>query len=112
MVDKHPEWAGRVRLIGISDHDLEEVQARVQDKKMSAVELYHVSDQIMSCSYEMKGFPHICLVDTEGFISFAGYPSEREDIEHDISALLKGDKLQGKGTLDLGWDRQDYASDD
>ena len=60
----------------------------------------------------MKGFPHICLVDTEGFIAFAGYPSEREDIEHDISALLKGDKLAGKGTLDLGWDRQDYASDD
>ena len=60
----------------------------------------------------MKGFPHICLVDTEGFIVFAGYPSEREDIEHDISTLLKGDKLTGKGTLDLGWDRQDYASDD
>ena len=44
MVDKHPEWAGRVRLIGISDHDVEEVQAKMADKTMSAVELYHVSD--------------------------------------------------------------------
>ncbi len=66
----------------------------------------------MSCSYEMKGFPHICLIDTEGFIVFAGYPSEREDIEHDISTLLQGDRLTGKGTLDLGWDRADCASDD
>ena len=93
MVDKHPDWAGRVRLIGISDHDAEEVQAKVADKKMPAVELYHVPDQIMSCSYEMKGFPHVCLIDAEGFIAFAGYPSEREDIERDIETLLKGDKL-------------------
>ena len=112
MVDKHPEWAGKVRLIGISDHDVDELQEKMADKMMNAVELYHVSDQIMSCSYEMKGFPHICLIDTEGFIAFAGYPSEREDIEHDISTLLAGDKLTGKGTLDLGWDRADCASDD
>ena len=60
----------------------------------------------------MKGFPHICLVDKEGFIAFAGYPSERDDIECDIETLLRGEKLIGKGTLDLGWDRQDTASDE
>lgn len=79
-----------MRLIGISDHDLEDVQKRVLDKKMNSVELYHVSDQIITCSYEMKGFPHICLVDTDGFIVYAGYPSERDDIERDIETLLNG----------------------
>ena len=29
MIEKHPDWAGRVRLIGISDHDLDEVQTSV-----------------------------------------------------------------------------------
>lgn len=60
----------------------------------------------------MKGFPHICLVDTDGFIVYAGYPSERDDIERDIETLLNGQKLTGKGTLDLGWDRQDSATDE
>lgn len=46
--------------------------------------------------YGVQGVPHVLLVDTEGVIVFMGHPASR-NIEKDIDALLKGEKLTGEG---------------
>ena len=61
------------------------------------MEHYHVKTPGCSASQDfgIRGVPHVCLVDTEGVIVFRGHPMERPNLEHDIDALLKGQKLQG-----------------
>ena len=49
-----------------------------------------------STVYEVRGIPHVILIDKEGKIAFSGHPSKR-DLEKDIDVLLKGEKLTGDG---------------
>jgi len=46
--------------------------------------------------YEVRGIPHVMLIDKKGKIAFKGHPAKR-DLEKDIDSLLKDEELTGEG---------------
>jgi thiol-disulfide isomerase/thioredoxin len=96
MLEHHGEkWGDKVRLIGISiDQTAEAVVKHVQAKGWEKVEHYHRAGSSCDDDYGVSGVPHVVLVDSHGRIAYAGHPAVRE-IEKDIEALMKGEKLKG-----------------
>jgi thiol-disulfide isomerase/thioredoxin len=114
MLDKRADWGDKVRLIGLSiDQDVAKLKAHVNEKKWTSVEHYWVRNGACTASdeYGVQGVPHVLLIDTDGVIVFMGHPANR-DIEKDIDALLKGEKLTGAGCEAAGGDAEDNAASD
>jgi hypothetical protein len=100
MLTKRADWGDKVRLIGLSiDNDVTTVKSHVEAKGWNKVEHYHIRNGTCTADKDhgISGVPHVMLVDTEGKIVYKGHPSSR-DLEKDIDALLKGEKLTGQGT--------------
>lgn len=90
-----PNWAGKVRLIGLSiDNDAATVKKHVESRDWKKVEHYHVGNGKCLASKEMGsgGVPHVLLVDTTGHIVFKGHPAS-VDLEAEIDGLLEGKKM-------------------
>jgi thiol-disulfide isomerase/thioredoxin len=99
MLEKHADWEGKARILGLSiDDDTATVKSHVEDKKWQKVEHYLCGEGCsVSDEYGSGGVPHVFLVDQKGKIVFMGHPSER-NLEEDIEKLIKGEEITGKGT--------------
>jgi len=62
-----------------------------------SVEHYHRHESKCSDVYNVRGVPHVMLIDTKGNIAFMGHPANRPDLEKDFDTLLKGETLTGEG---------------
>ena len=90
-------WGDRVRIVGVSlDKTPEIANKHVKAKGWKHVEHLHVGGSDAADSvYQVKGIPHIVLVDTKGIIVYAGSPYERNNLEEDINMLLAGKNIHG-----------------
>lgn len=98
LLKKKENWAGKVRLIGLSiDQDAAKLRAHIKAKDWTKVEHYHVSNGKCTASADMGsgGVPHVLLVDTHGKIVFSGHPASI-DIEATIDKLLLGETIDAK----------------
>ena len=79
MLEKRAaDWGQNVRIIGLSiDEDMEDLVKRVEDRKWTSVEHYHRAGSDASKVYNVKGVPHIMLIDKSGKIVFKGHPAKR-----------------------------------
>lgn len=77
MLDKKgAEWGANVRFIGISiDQTKEPVTKRVEDKKWTSIEHYMRGKSDCSDVYEVRGIPHVMLIDKKGNIAYKGHPA-------------------------------------
>ena len=92
-------WCEDVRIVGLSvDRYINALKEHIKAKKWHKVEHYHVRNGVCQADKEhnVKGVPHVMLVDTHGVIVFKEHPTSRK-LEEDIDALLKGEKITGKG---------------
>jgi len=104
------DWGDKVRIIGVSiDDSPEQVKSHVTQRKWESVEHFHRGASTVSEDYDVKGVPHVILIDTEGRIAFKGHPMER-NLEQDIDSLIAGKKLKGKGIED--GDEEEKEEDD
>lgn len=95
LVHHEKEWAGKVRIIGVSiDQTVEAVTKHVKAKGWEKVEHFHRAGSSADEDYGVQGVPHVVLIDTHGKIAYAGHPASRK-LEEDIQTLLKGEKLKG-----------------
>lgn len=97
MVEKHAaEWAGKVRIIGVSiDKDAQTVHNHIEKNGWGSVEHYHRAKSTCSDDYEVRGVPHILIVGPDGKIVFKGHPAGRQDLVQDFNDLLAGKGLSG-----------------
>jgi len=104
MLEDNKEWAGKVRLIGLSiDNDAATVKNHVENKGWKAVEHYHIRREgcVADKEHGIQGVPHVVLVDTKGKIVYKGHPASRE-LEKDINDLLAEKEITGAGTQPSG----------
>ena len=75
MLEEHPEWAGKVRIIGVSlDQGLDAINQRVNDKGWGKVEHYWRHQNDLQ-SWGFSGIPHVALIDKSGKIIEKGHPA-------------------------------------
>ena len=104
MLAKRADWAGKVRLIGLSiDGDSATVKGHVDKKGWNDVEHYHIrrAGCVADKEHGIQGVPHVMLVDTHGKIVYKGHPASRQ-LEEDIDSLLKDTPITGTGTQPAG----------
>jgi hypothetical protein len=111
MLDKNAEaWKGKVKIIGISiDQGREAVKSHVEKNKWGSVEHYHKATSSCSDTYNVKGVPHVMLIDKEGTIVYKGHPATRPNLEDDLNKLANGEKLEGAGIVELQEDAGNAA---
>ena len=98
LADNKKTWGEKVRIIGYSiDQTKEAVEKHVTAKGWTDIENYHKGKSKGDEIYEIKGVPHVMLIDKEGVIAFKGHPANRPNLEEDFGKLLKGEKLTGEG---------------
>jgi len=97
MLDHNPNWAGKVRIIGVSlDKGREEVKQRITEKKWTSVEHYfapggwHAKGPTL---YGVKWIPFVLLFDGNGKIVKIGH-----DLENTINGLINGTYKPGEKT--------------
>ena len=110
MLETHEkEWAGKVRIIGVSiDQTAEAVVKHIKAKGWEKVEHFHKAGSSADEDYGVKGVPHVVLIDGNGKVAYAGHPASRK-IEEDIQTLSRGEKL--KGVSAGGDDEEDDSND-
>lgn len=95
------EWGDQVRVIGLStDTKLDLLQNHVKEKGWTDVEHYWAKNGTSNADqiYAKSGIPFNVLVDKSGKIVFMGHADDRK-FEEDIDALVRGEKISGKGTV-------------
>ena len=97
MLKKHNaagDWSN-VRIIGLSiDDAMDPLVSHVNAKGWNAVTHYRVGPECLANElYEITGVPKVVIVNMEGIIVFMGHPAHRKDLDADLSALAKGEKL-------------------
>jgi thiol-disulfide isomerase/thioredoxin len=76
MLAKHPEWEGKVRIIGLSiDKEADKVMPHVEKHGYQRVEHFVRAASDCSQVYSVNGVPHIVLVDQNGIIQYKGHPA-------------------------------------
>lgn len=70
----------------------------VEAKGWDKVEHYFRHQSDCSKLYDVKGVPHVMIIDKAGKIAFKGHPANRPDLAADLTNLLAGEKLVGEGT--------------
>jgi thiol-disulfide isomerase/thioredoxin len=94
------DWGDKVRIIGLSlDNEMAALKNHIEAKKWEKIEHYQISNGVCQADEDhgIRGIPHVLLVDIQGVIVYKGHPASR-NLEQDIDALLKGEKITGKGT--------------
>merc|ERR1711939_1180606 len=90
------EWGDKVKIIGLSiDKDAATVKSHIEAKGWTKPIHYHRAKSDCSDVYQVRGVPHVLMVDTKGKIVFKGHPANRKDLVADFNALLKGEELEG-----------------
>ena len=78
MLEKHPEWAGKVRIVGVSiDDEIEKPTQRVQEKGWTKIDHFWSPGGWGSevCkTFGIHGIPFCVLVDGTGTIQLTGHP--------------------------------------
>jgi len=97
MLTEHAEkWGGKVKIIGLSiDGDAATVKNHITNKGWTAPTHFWRSKSDCSDVYQVKGVPHVLIIDTEGKIAFKGHPANRKDLAKDFDDLLAGKSLDG-----------------
>lgn len=91
-----PKWGDKVKIIGISiDQTADAVVKHVDAKDWKRPIHYHRAKSNCSEVYQVRGVPHVMLLDTTGKIVFKGHPSGRPNLEEDFETLLKGEEIKG-----------------
>ena len=97
MLEKHPDWAGKVRIIGISmDKDAEAPRKRVTEKGWTKVDHYWAKESWNAevCQYfQIHGIPFCVLVDKQGIIRLSGHPMSM-NLEENIPLLIAGSQVK------------------
>jgi thiol-disulfide isomerase/thioredoxin len=76
LTKRSAEWGENVRFLGISiDQTKEPVVKRVEDKGWTSIEHYMRDKSDCSDVYEVRGIPHVMLIDKKGKIAFKGHPA-------------------------------------
>jgi thiol-disulfide isomerase/thioredoxin/predicted amidophosphoribosyltransferase len=106
MLEKHPEWAGKVRVVGLSsDENLDDLKKRIEERKWDKVEHYQLQGgwgNPLMTQYGINGIPCVFLVDKEGVVVFKGHPASI-DLEKAIDNLLNNLPISGEsGAESLG----------
>jgi len=106
MLDQHKEaWGDRVKIIGLSiDSNTKTVKDHITNKGWTSPIHYWKSKSDCSEVYQVKGVPHILIVDTKGKIQYKGHPASRKDLVADFNALLEGKDLEGVEAPKAGGD--------
>lgn len=95
------DWGDKVKIIGISiDQTAEAVVKHIEAKDWNRPIHYHRAKSNCSDVYQVRGVPHVMLLDTTGKIVFKGHPAGRPDLEADFDKLLKGETLDIEGEGD------------
>jgi len=103
LTKRGAEWGDKVKIIGISiDQAAEAVVKHVEAKDWRRPIHYHRAKSNCSDVYQVRGVPHVMLLDTTGKIVFKGHPAGRPDLEADFDALLKGETIKVEGGDDEG----------
>jgi len=97
MLTEHAaKWGGKVKIIGLSiDGAAETVKNHINNKGWTAPIHYWRSKSDCSDVYQVKGVPHVLIVDKTGKIVFKGHPANRKDLVKDFDDLLAGKTLEG-----------------
>ena len=97
MLDENGErWGDKVKIIGLSiDSDAATVKNHITNKKWTSPIHYWRSKSDCSDVYQVRGVPHVLIVDTHGKIVFKGHPANRKDLKQDFDDLLEGKTLEG-----------------
>jgi len=97
MLEQNGEtWGDKVKIIGLSiDKDAQTVTNHITAKGWTKPIHYHRAKSNCSDVYQVRGVPHILIVDTEGKIAFKGHPAGRKDLVKDFNDLLEGKSLEG-----------------
>jgi len=95
MLEENGEkWGDKVKIIGLSiDKDAPTVKTHVDNKGWTKPIHYHRAKSDCSDVYQVRGVPHVLLVDTNGKIVFKGHPAGRKDLVADFNTLLEGKEL-------------------
>lgn len=67
----------------------------VTSKGWTKVKHYHRAKSNCSDVYQVRGVPHVMILDKEGKIVFKGHPANRKDLVKDFNDLLEGKPLEG-----------------
>ena len=100
MLEKHPEWAGKVRIVGVNiDDEIEAPRNRVTEKNWTKVDHYWALGGwgAKICKhFDIHGIPFCVLVGKDGLIKLTGHPANM-DLENNIPLLMEGKVLPGEG---------------
>jgi len=77
------------------DGDAPTVVNHVNSKGWTSVKHYHRAKSNCSDVYQVRGVPHVIILDKEGTIVFKGHPANRKDLVKDFNDLLEGKSLEG-----------------
>jgi len=77
------------------DKDAPTVVNHVNNKGWTSVKHYHRAKSNCSDVYQVKGVPHVIILDKEGTIVYKGHPAQRKDLVQDFDDLLAGKSLDG-----------------
>ena len=96
MLVKHPEWAGKARIVGVSiDDEIDAPKKRVTEKGWTKVDHYWVAGGWSSSvckAFAIHGIPFCVLVDQAGIVKLAGHPASMK-LEENIPKLIQGETL-------------------
>ena len=94
MLAKNKDWAGKVRIVGVSIdwNDPASVADHCNKAGWTSVEHYVAQKKCLMTDFDVKGVPHMMLIDKDGNVVFKGHPYHL-DLEAAINKLLCGEKL-------------------
>jgi len=77
------------------DKDAETVKNHITNKGWLKPIHYHRAKSSCSDVYQVRGVPHVMIVDKNGKIVFKGHPAGRQDLVKDFNDLLEDKTLEG-----------------
>lgn len=98
LLDRHPEWSGRLRLLEIStDDDLDGANRAIKGKSWERIDHYwvnkkNVKDEFWT-EFLSKDTPYYILTDRDGYIVAAGDP-EWISLEKNLENWMEGEIIQ------------------
>lgn len=102
MLEKNPDWKGKVRIIGLG-MDKKADPLKEKAKNLGKVEMYHAPegfDHPASKAFGIKGIPFLAVYNKEAKLVFTGHPSEAK-LDETIPKLIDG-TYKEKEKLDVG----------
>ena len=98
MLEEHPEWVGKVRIVAVSiDDGPEAPKKRAEDKNWKKVEHYWAEGAWGSdaCKkFGINGIPFCVLVDKTGIIRMVGHPASMK-LDTNLVKLAENNTLEG-----------------